>query len=1432
MAEGRSSYQSPDGKSGLGSFVQSYRGPLLPYERQIIEIAGCSEEDYRRFVFLAKQRAAIRPAAYDEILDINCEVSFWSVVISLALGALSTAASYFLAPKPSAPNLQSQDTKTLTLDSIVGNQRFTPTYGFNSQAELANYGDPIPIIFGQWTGTTGGILVSPRLVWSRMFSYGREQGVKMLFVVGEQGVADYIGPDGIDPPPALSGIFVGNGVLDAIYEQSFAFYWKRNTTASNEYRIQAFNLTYGTRGALASGDPDNNNDIFSCPVGDELTSPAFCAAHSLSNNAEFGCYAPIANGSNYRVNWRVIPIPHLSNQRDDPGENLSYERVKIAGSRNDTGWVEEGDDGGGYRSVRPLGMSGTGRNYSRRMGITALNDQTVPDSAGTQVRTVNVGDIATFTIDGGKIREDLYKGPNREISVDDINDATEEMRNAADDALQVGELFMIGRTTWQVISRSLAIWRLSDGKSQTIKLKCIDVNPPAANTIGLVSNHMISADYLSDSEDQSASNQFNAGAAFFPLMKVAKATVRNTRACEATELGIRSNVHQRINGLCNFQTIPSPELLKNLEGQRVSITTGTVNSYISRSSVFTIFLRPSGTDGSGNEYTWQPLGEQFCIIGNEPKDQYNFIRLSHPEKRQYEFQLIPKNGADLGQNTPDDAEFWHLHHGVDNTAVRQELVGQYQTPYGTFKVNSVGRRVKKTDIKANTEFMSKPANTQVTLQQARPSSVGILDFLPNDGQALDRTLSAVQFADWYTNASYDYSTIGGRMGSFTWELAQRTGLGAADNHPSGENSILTVDYRHDITGNRWYIMRYTLRKAPFPAPWSNQTYSWFIEAENVVSASSNWEGTGEFIASFNTASGNPWRQPTNAPAIETIGRRYRVTEVIQRDSSSGRRQAYYHEIFGNADDYNLSYSKDYYFNWTNDAMTIKLTSSVVEANGRYGRLHFWSDPHVIIDGIGDASALQRGDIYTDARVSSSVFREIGSTVGARFVIEATTAAIAQTISFPGRVFEFQSQYADISLYGNLVEKSNASNPEHSVVYVNEIVRNSEAPLYSNMTIAGLAFRASRNFTNLDQVRFWLKNGVPVKRLHPDDNNAIGPSNLFTDLVYYLLTDRVAGVGNTLNMSVDDAPLIDTAQMAKTARFLRANKLFFDGILGTSINVRQFIADTAPFMLCNFAITDGKFSLIPALPVSAGGEISTQPIVIKQLFTSGNIIEESFELTYLNAESRKDFQAAIRFREERENQLSAERNIVVRWKEANGSSYPLEQFDMLQYCTNRQHAELVARFFMSVRRRITHTIQFKTTPYGMNLAPGDYVRVVTEANPYSSAQNGSIDESGAIISATDFTDGQYKILSYGVSSEDISESTMTVSAGIVQEGNLRNHVFTVLTSTISQNVYMIEQLTLDTDGTVLIAASEFPCDDQFVSLIAKDVTNAASFEIED
>lgn len=1435
MAERHPVHQPLLGQSGLGSGVTVYRPNLLPYERQIAELAGLTEDEYRFFVQEAYRRAAHRPAQYNHIPDIQNDAFVTSLIVSLVVGAISSTVSYLLTPKPRAVTQQQQSTTQITLDSIVGGQRFSPTFGFDSQAELANYGDPIPIIFGRWTGTTGGMLVTPKLVWSRMFSYGRQQGVKLLFVVGEQGVAEGIAPDGIEPPPALQGIFIGNGALDSVYSQTFAFYWKRNTTTSGFSRMRAANLTYGTRGTLASGDPESYDDIFSCPTRISENDTGFSAAHSLTNNAEFGCYDPIANGSHYRVNWRVISIPHQLNVRDDPGENLTYERVKIAGSQNDQGWRDGVDDGGNFRTIRHLGMEGVGRNYSRRMGITALNGVGVSDSTGIEVRRANVGDVATFTIAYNTIPEDFYKGVDREVSVEDINDAVTEMRIAADDALQIGELFMIGRTTWQVISRSLGMWRVEDKKDQVIQLKCIDVNPPATNTIGIVSQYMLRANYISDNNTP---EKYNAGVAFFPLMKVAKATVRNTRPCEVTEIGIRSNVFQRLNGICNFQTVPSPAQLNSLDEKRISVQTGTNSSYIKRASVFTIFLRPSGVDPSGNEYAWQPLGEQFCIIGNQPIEQYNFIRITHPDKRQYEYQFIPKNGADIGRNSPDDAEFWHLYNGgsLDNSSERQTLSASYTTAYGTFKVNAVGDKVTKLDIQQNSEFLSLPSYQDRTVVNGLPTSVGVVTLLP-DEQGTETRVASTEFLDWYTDPTFEY--VEGRNGAFTWQLTQAAGIASAQNYPGNDGAQVTFTYQYNITGNRFYKVRYVLTKTALAAGhFSGQSFVWTITDETVTESSTNWNSFSEFTISFAVSGSNPFRQPPASPAFTTIGQRRRVVNVITTDVVQGRSQAYYEELYGPARNYNVGLTRTATLNISDGGKIIRMTlSSYVyeEQNHWSGQTRLWSSPNITVSDnpayVSDSWQVGDDFDYLVTVSNTNPFRSPGSQVGARYVIEARGSVITQNYEYPGRTFEAQSQYGDLSLYGNLVEKSNANSPEHTVVYVNEITSNAQVPEYLNMTIAGLALKASRNFTALDQVRFWLKNGIPVKRFHPDEASEVKPSNLFCDLVYYLLTDRVAGVGDLLNMTVDNAPLIDTTTFTNTAKFLKTNSLFFDGALASTVNVRQFIADTAPFMLCNFAITDGKFSLVPALPTTFGGDISTNPVTIKQLFTAGNIFEDSFELNYISAEERKDFQAMMRFRQERENQLPEERNIVIRWNEPSSTEHPLEQFDMTQYCTSQAHAELVARFFMSIRRQITHTIQFKTAPYGIDLAPGDYIRVVTEANPYSSAQNGSISATGIITSATTFTDGQYNVLYYKSGSEDVIEAVMSVSGGIVQETALRGSVFTVLNSTTAQNVYMVEQLTLDAEGAVQVTASEFPCDDQLRSKIALDVTNAGNFLVD-
>ena len=251
-------------------------------------------------------------------------------------------------------------------------------------------------------------------------------------------------------------------------------------------------------------------------------------------------------------------------------------------------------------------------------------------------------------------------------------------------------------------------------------------------------------------------------------------------------------------------------------------------------------------------------------------------------------------------------------------------------------------------------------------------------------------------------------------------------------------------------------------------------------------------------------------------------------------------------------------------------------------------------------------------------------------------------------------FEQFSQINEVSYYGNLISRSCDDSPEHRVTYVNEISKNPDGQAaYDNLTTAGLVLKATRNFSRLDQLRVWLEAGIPVRRLHPDGQAAYGdskgvegPSNLFTDLIYYLLTDHTAGVGGTLKMTADNPSLIDVPSLESTSQFLKKNQLFYNGALSSKVNVREFIASTASAFLCNFIIKDGKFGLAPALPTNSKGEISVEAVQIKMYFNAGNILEDTFQLEYLSAEERRPFKAVVRYRKERENKLPEERTVLV------------------------------------------------------------------------------------------------------------------------------------------------------------------------------------------
>ena len=398
--------------------------------------------------------------------------------------------------------------------------------------------------------------------------------------------------------------------------------------------------------------------------------------------------------------------------------------------------------------------------------------------------------------------------------------------------------------------------------------------------------------------------------------------------------------------------------------------------------------------------------------------------------------------------------------------------------------------------------------------------------------------------------------------------------------------------------------------------------------------------------------------------------------------------------------------------------------------------------------------------------------------------------------------------------------------------------NAIVPAYNNLTISGLSLKASRNFTSLDQMRCWLGSGLHVKRLHPDlsvynldgldaNGKASGPSNLFTDLVFYMLTNQVGGAGSLLKMSDSNAFLLNEDDFKETSRFLHAQKLFFNGVLGDKANLRQYITDTAPYFLCNFVIMDGKFSLKPAIPHMAdSGQINLGPVPIDQLFTAGNILEDSYKLEYLRSEERRAFKAVMRYRKETKNKLPEERVVEVKLPGQEGL-LPQEQFDLTQFCTSENHAVQVAKYFLGIRKFVTHTISFSTTVHGLNLRAGSYIKVTTTSSPYSSANNGTVSSDGAVTSVQDMPDGQYSVSFFKTNSEDVEDGIMEVSNGIVSDSIFHESVFTVRSEKNSQNVYVVEQLTFSQEGIVDIVASEHPCDDDGVSELAKLVASENS-----
>jgi hypothetical protein len=170
---------------------------LLPYEHDLIETLGVTEEEYLAFLSVQKEYNDPKEGT---VLDVRNMPPAAPVVAGAAAASAATAtattlaaislgltvigiifqvAAVLLAESPSKPKNRGQRRE----------QRFSPRLGFNSAQELAQYGDPINLVYcNTRQNSLGAVRVSAALVWSAIEAGGSSQFMQLMLVLGAASI--------------------------------------------------------------------------------------------------------------------------------------------------------------------------------------------------------------------------------------------------------------------------------------------------------------------------------------------------------------------------------------------------------------------------------------------------------------------------------------------------------------------------------------------------------------------------------------------------------------------------------------------------------------------------------------------------------------------------------------------------------------------------------------------------------------------------------------------------------------------------------------------------------------------------------------------------------------------------------------------------------------------------------------------------------------------------------------------------------------------------------------------------------------------------------------------------------------------------------------------------------------------------------------------
>ena len=606
--------------------------PLLPHDRQIMEITGMDEKQYRSFVRETMLHHGIKPGdpvAFDPI----------TVAVYLVIGIALSAIASLLSPKPRQQKQPDYETKTVQGQDIQNSSRFTPTSGFDSVQNVVELGSTVPLIYTNRQEIDGiaygGVRINTNLLWSQLYSVGGGQLLRALFLVGEGAI----------PQLDVDQFAIGNNVIGG-YRLSnneagrISLYY-----SSDGGRITSSDYISGLRASSDPGNAENAgaSDVFQVRGKDLQFGPNFCFTSTPSNQKVFGLYGHL--GNNFPLKPNPIIRTEFNLGSDTVGDVICTLNRQEKGLRTKQG-----------------------RNYCGRSGL-------VGTTSGE--RNATVGEDLIFKIyketDGnGYFNEPVPPGDTGSdeaiTSLNDMGTSIASRQNSYDDNLSVGELYRIGSAmaictnrTDQVFISDIESSTLNNGQSVTAVFTVVREGTIHEYTESELNPSIYNGD-IGQNPAITAVNTYPCSRTA-QIFRCAEGSFSTERVGQVVEIGLQSSLGIDINGLTNFADCiyddngtPKTRTYLIIDEQSclnykndpidgistVNYSNGSYQGPQTQYSFFIIAYREAATDN-----TFFQLPSLFGVRGQGGTSLYNYIRFDLGVEKRWEFRLTPVSSFEV-----------------------------------------------------------------------------------------------------------------------------------------------------------------------------------------------------------------------------------------------------------------------------------------------------------------------------------------------------------------------------------------------------------------------------------------------------------------------------------------------------------------------------------------------------------------------------------------------------------------------------------------------------------------------------------------------------------------------------------------------------------------------------------------------------------------